>query len=208
MKQGERPIPLRSVLVLPRWLMLGGVLLSAACILFGVGCVVYGLGFAAGAGRWGWVLGGGLGGIGGGAGGLYGTLNDWHRRLPAPMVFGYLQRCEPSKFYRRAFWPSLFVLAVGLALVFSFGWLVGSGFVQAGFIVGFLAGSQEAVRRHLHRSATAVFALYADGVLDPLDAAAIDSARRTDARFDAAVRDYQRVMAVVQLPSPASDHVP
>ena len=60
-------------------------------------------------------------------------------------------------------------------------------------IVGFLG----ALNRHLHRQAAAVFAVYAEGALDPADARAIDAARAADPAFDAAVRDYLRINALV-----------
>ncbi|MEO6594513.1 MAG: hypothetical protein ABIP94_07155, partial [Planctomycetota bacterium] len=64
MKMNDKPIPLRSVVYLPRWLMLGGVALSTACIAAGIALIVVGLCTASG-GALGGYLGGAVGCIGG-----------------------------------------------------------------------------------------------------------------------------------------------
>lgn len=55
--------------------------------------------------------------------------------------------------------------------------------------IGFAAS----VRRHQHRQAIALFALYAEGVLDPEATRTIDEARAADPAFAAAVCDYLRI---------------
>lgn len=198
MKKNATPIPVRSVVCLPRWLMVGSVgtcgLLMAACF----GGVVYGIGWVEGPGRWGWI-GGCLGGAGGCAGGLYGTLCDWRRRLPAPALLAHLQHDEPSQFYRRVFWPALAAAALGLALLLGdaprWAW---QGLLHPGGMLALMSGGMECIRRHTTTRARALFALYADGALDAADMAAIDGARQQDAKFDAEVRAWQQVGARVQ----------
>jgi hypothetical protein len=189
-------IPVRSIVVLPRWLLLGGVGLSVACIAAGIGLAIYGFATASGGQLGGW-LGGAFGCIIGGAGALFGTLNDQRRRIPAPLLFVYLQRDQPAPFYK-LFWPSVALFAVGLATALLWGGqLAWRGGVQVGGIMAFIAGTMEAIRRHMHRQAVAVFTLYAEGVLAADDAAAIDDARTTDPKFDAAVKEHQRIVAAV-----------
>ncbi|HEX5054784.1 MAG TPA: hypothetical protein VFZ65_23610 [Planctomycetota bacterium] len=193
MKKNDKPIPLQSVVYLPRWLMLGGVALSGACIAGGIVLAIVGLCTASG-GALGGYLGGAVGCIVGGAGGLFGTLADWRRRLPATALFGYLKQDAPPPFYRRVFWPSLAVMLLGIALGLVWNHrAIWHGLVQTGAMLAFCSGTIEAVRRHGHRRARAVFSLYADGALDAADAAAIDDARAKDARFDAEVLEFQRV---------------
>ncbi len=191
MNNKAKPIPLRSVVCLPRWLMIAGVSLSGGLMLGCLGVVGYGALFVDGPGRWGWI-GGGLGGLVGCAGGLFGTLADWSRRLPAPALLAHLRHDAPSPFYRRVFWPALavFTLGLGLACLWN-SRVVWHGLVQTGGILAFASGTIEVVRRHTARQARAVFALYADGALAPDDAAAIDDARQQDPKFDAEVRAFQ-----------------
>ncbi|HEX6810583.1 MAG TPA: hypothetical protein VF384_03065 [Planctomycetota bacterium] len=197
MKKNEPPIPLRSVVCLPRWLMLGGVTLSVACMLAGVVLAVHGLATASG-GALGGRLGGAFGCLIGGAGALVGTLADWRRRAPAPLLFAQLQRDKPLPIYRM-FWPSLIAAIVGLVLYCIWGnWFVSYPIVLIGGIFAFIAGCQETIRRHSTREARAVFTLYADGMLDGDDAAAIDDARKKDAKFDAAVQEFRRVAAALR----------
>ena len=191
MNKNAAPIPVRSVVVMPRWLMLGGVALSIALGLGCIGLMVWGAVMRDDTGgRWG-LIGGGFGGLIGCAGALYGTLNDWRRRLPATFLFRYLQNDRPNPFYR-VFWPALaaFVLGLGLACIWN-SQVVWHGLVQTGGILAFCSGTIEVIRRHTKKQARALFALYADGALEPDDAAAIDDARRKDAGFDADVRAFQ-----------------
>ncbi len=199
MKSIEKPIPVRSVVGLPRWMMLSGVILGGACMVAGLGLTIYT--FTAtrttSPNSWyGGLLGGAVGCFGGGAGALFGTLADWRRRLPAAPLLYHLQNDRVLPFYRRVFWPALAVAVIATTIGCVFGhWRILQGFLQAGWMLTFMSGSMEAVRRHTTKQARAVFALYADGVLDPADAAAIDDARKKDPKFDAAVREFQRVAA-------------
>jgi len=194
MKKNDAPIPLRSIVCMPRWLMLGGVVLSGGCIAAGLGMVVYAIGWAEGAGAVGGSIGGAVGCIIGGAGGLFGTLNDWYRRLPATVYLQQVQHDEPHPMYRRAFWPALITLVVALtvALVFDI-WAACYGLIQLGAIMTFISGTIEVMRRHSTRRARAVFALYADGMLEEHDTQAIDDTREKNASFDADVRAYLHI---------------
>jgi hypothetical protein len=193
MNKNEKPIPVRSVVILPRWLMLAAV---ATCSVLMLGClalVVYGFACVDGPARWGYV-GGGLGGFLGCGGGLFGTLADWRRRLPATFLLAYVQNDQPMQFYRRVFRPALAatVLGLGLACIWNER-AIWHGLVQTGGMLAFMSGSMELIRRHTTKQARALFALYADGALDTADAAAIDDARAKDAKFDAEVRAFQEV---------------
>jgi hypothetical protein len=87
-------------------------------------------------------------------------------------------------------------LVLGLVLAgLGLGRVAWHGFVQTGAMVAFMAGVQEAIRRHVLLRARALFTLYAEGVLDPQDARALDDARARSAEFDRAVREHQRVNA-------------
>jgi hypothetical protein len=197
MKRNEAPIPVRSVVCLPRWLLVFGVATSGACLLGGLVLVAYALLAAppdAGGGWYGGWIGGGLGCVMGGAGGLFGTLADQRRRLAAPQLFALVQNDAPSPFYRRVFWPATGVAALSLVVGNATGeWRLVWGFLQTGGILAFVSGVTEAMRRHTVQQARALFALYADGVLAPDDAAAIEVARQRDPQFDAAVRGFQQV---------------
>lgn len=198
MKMREPPIPLRSVIGIPPWLMWIGTLVSGACMLGGLALIVYGLLTAHGARLGGWI-GGGIGALLGGAGGLFGTLRDWHLRMPAPIVFSFLAHDRPSPFYRRVFWPAVLVTALALAIGLAFGhWRWLQGFLQTGAILAIGSGSLEAARRHTAKQARTVFTLYADGLLDPAEAAAIDDARAKDPVFAKALADHQRIADAVR----------
>ena len=201
MKKGSVPIPLASVVVLPRAVMIGGVVLSAGCIVAGFVLLGYGIATASGAALGGY-LGGALGCIFGGAGGLFGTLCDWKRRVTAPLLFAYLQQDRPSLLFRRVFWPAVVLCAIGVVAGLTWGGpLAWHGGVQTGGMLAFMSGTTEAIRRHLHRLASAIFTLYAEGVLDPVDAAAIDDARAKNPDFDAAVRRHQElILRLAELP--------
>lgn len=194
MKKNENPIPLRSIVCMPRWLMVGGAVLSGGCIAAGLGMVVYAIGWAQGAGEVSGSIGGALGCIIGGAGGLFGTLRDWYRRLPATVYLHQVQNDEPHPIYRRAFWPAVVVLVLALSVAATFDlWRACYGLIQLGAIMSFISGTIEAMRRHSTRRARAVFALYADGMLERRDTEAIDDTRSKDARFDADVRAYLHI---------------
>ena len=191
MKKNEKPIPVRSVVCLPRWLMLSGVVLCCALGLGCLGLMVWGavMDDETG-GRWG-LIAGGFGGLIGCAGGLYGTLNDWRRRVPATLLLRHLQNDRPYPFYRQMFWPALAAFVLGLGLLGFCERFVWQPLLQGGGILAFLSGVMEASRRHTTKQARALFALYADSALSPEDGAAIDDARRKDAKFDAEVRAFQ-----------------
>ena len=195
----EPPIPLRSVSSISPAMRMFGIVVSSLCMAGGVALVVYAVVMAPTDRRIGWYggwLGGAFGCLIGGLGGLLGTLADSRRRMPAPILFAQLRHDQPTLFYRRVFWPCLALTAVCLVVGALFGhWHLLQGFLQTSAILAFTAGCQEASRRHSTRLARSVFALYADGVLDPADAAAIDDARAKDPKFDAAVREYQQLAA-------------
>jgi hypothetical protein len=196
MRTNEPPIPVRSVVGLPRWFM---VTVVAVCAVLAIGClalVVWGVFFVDGPfwrARGGWV-GGGLGGLVGCAGGLCGTLADWRRRIPAPPLLRHVQHDAPLPFYRRAFRPALALFALGV--VAGSVWperAIWQGVVHPAGMIVFLAGTLELVRRHTTKQARVLFALYADGALTAEDRAAIDDARAKDPAFDAEVRAWQRI---------------
>lgn len=199
MKRQEKPIPVRSVIGLPRWMMLAGVALGGGCMLAGVGLLVYMVAATPTTNPRGWyggLIGGAVGCLGGGAGALFGTLADWRRRMPAAALLHHVQNDRVLPFYRRVFWPALAIALVATAIGCIFGhWRILHGFLQTGWMLAVMSGSMEAARRHTTKQARAVFALYADGVLEPADAAAIDDARSKDPKFDAAVREFQQVAA-------------
>ena len=194
MKKNEPPIPVRSVVCLPRWLVRASVALCGTLLLGCLGCVAYGIGWVdEPARRWG-AIGGGLGGAIGCLGGLFGTLRDWRRRLPAPALLRHLRYDTPLQFYERVFRPALaaFVLGLGLGCVWDHR-AIWHGLVQVGGMLAFVSGSMELIRRHTTTQARALFALYADGLLAADDAAAIDDARRKDPEFAADVRAFQKL---------------
>lgn len=194
MRRDEPPIPLRSIVCLPRWLMLAGAAISVAAMLFGVAAIGYGILRAANDAGVGGAIGGGIGCLIGGAGGLFGTLRDWNRRLPATAFLLQVRNDVPHPFYRRVFRLAVAALAVGvLAGILWNHRAIWQGVVQTSGILAFISGTLEATRRHSVRQARAVFALYADGLLDAADTAAIDDARAKDPRFDADLRRYLEV---------------
>jgi hypothetical protein len=199
MKKNEPPIPVRSVVILPRPLMWISVGVCSALALGCVGLIVWGLVFAEGRdARWG-AAGGGLGGLIGCAGGLFGTLRDWHRRLPATQLLRHVRHDAPLPFYRRAFWPALALFVAGVAA--GCVWherAIWQGVVQPAGMIAFLSGGMELIRRHTTRQARTLFVLYVDGTLAAEDRAAIDDARAKDPAFDAEVHAWQRVGEQVQ----------
>jgi hypothetical protein len=194
MKANEQPIPLRSIIILPRWMMIGGVVISGACMLAGLVMIVYAIGWEEPGQLAGWI-GGAVGCVLGGGGGLFGTLCDQKRRLPATVYLRYINNDKVAPMYRKVFWPALVVLCIGL-IIGCFVWsspVIWHGMVQTSGILTFISGSIEVMRRHTTRQARAVFALYADGALEPEDTAAIDDAREKDEEFDADVVTYLEI---------------
>lgn len=191
MNKVSAPIPLSSVVVLPRWLLVVGVITSALCVAAGFALLGYGIAVASGP-RLGGYVGAALGCILGGGGALFGVLRDWTRRIPANVLLHYLRQDRPLPFYRKVFVPASILCALGVVAGLVWGGpAIWHGMVQTGGLLAFLSGVQELGRRHLHRVATAIFTLYAEGALDPRDVVAIEDARRKDADFDLAVRSHQ-----------------
>ena len=191
MNPNEQPIPLRTIVALPRWMMLSGVALGVTSISVGVGLMVYAIGWVEGRGAFGGALGGAAGCLAGGAGALFGTLTDWRRRLPATVYLQHVQHDAPAPMYRRVFWPASIALAALVVVAAAFGlWLPLYVPMQTAGILAFCAGSIEGARRNTARRARAVFALYADGLLDEGDTHAVDDTRAKDPDFDAEVRAY------------------
>jgi hypothetical protein len=199
MKKNEPPIPVRSVVCLPRWLLVSAVALCSVLALGCIALIVWGAVMVDDTGgRW-RLNGGGLGGLIGCAGGLFGTLCDWRRRLPAPPLLQHLQHDTPLPFYRRVFWPALGVFLLGIVLGCIWNErAIWHGIVQTGGMLAFLSGVMEAVRRHTTQQARALFALYADGALAPSDAAAIDDAIAKDPKFAEELRAYQAISEQVR----------
>ena len=203
MKKPEIPIPLRSVVGLPPWLMWTGVVVSGLCMLGGLVMIVQGIVTGVTAtevydatvrGRTAGAIGGGIGCLIGGAGGMFGTLRSWSNRIPANWLLPLVREDHTNPLYRRVFWPALAVFVLSLAIGVAFGpwgWLW--GFLQTSGILLCISGCIEAGRRHTVRQARTVFALYADGQLDADDTAAIDDARAKVEGFDADLQDYLRV---------------
>jgi len=194
MKRNEQPIPLRSIIILPRWMMIGGVGLASALMLAGVAMLVYAIGWCEGGELVG-MIGSAFGCVVGGAGALWGTLRDWTRRLPATVYLRHLNNDQISPMYRKVFWPALTVFVLGLFTA-CFLWnsrVIWQGVLQTSGILLFISGSIEAMRRHTVQQARAVFALYADGALGPEDTAAIDDARAKDSKFEDDVKAYLQI---------------
>ncbi|MCA8974767.1 MAG: hypothetical protein KDC98_08595, partial [Planctomycetes bacterium] len=95
MKRDAKPIPLQSIVCLPRWLMVLGVAISGAGMLAGVGFLVFAIGWAEGRNEVGGAIGAAVGCLFGGGGGLFGTLGDWRRRLPATVYLPMLKNDTP-----------------------------------------------------------------------------------------------------------------
>jgi hypothetical protein len=125
---------------------------------------------------------------------IYARRSDRRPRVPAPFVFAHVRKRPPLPVRAIA---ALFV-AVVLGVWFASGWeaALRLGVSGAGILCGmwFFA---VLYRRQMHRQATTIFTLYADGLLDAAATAAIDDARRKDPVFDAAVREHQRLCAEV-----------
>lgn len=205
MNPNERPIPVRSVVCLPRWLWWSGLLVGSVCLLGGVAMLVYAVAGGppdTGAEWYGAWFGGAGGCLAGGAASLFGVIADLRRHRPATDLFELVQHDGPLPFYRRVFWPALAVAALAAAVGIVTGtWAWVQGLVLSGGMLALIAGIMEVVRRHTTRQAKMLFALYADGLLGGEDTAAIDAARARQPKFDAAVRAYQAVAARLQAPA-------
>jgi hypothetical protein len=184
-------IPLRSVTLMPRWAYVATAAFCWVTIAAGVALVVWGA-LGADSGRIGGAIGGGLGCVIGGLGALYGTRRDWRRRPNPLLLLRHLQGRSIVPLAKAWMWAGVLMTAAGLAL-----WLAGSPGARPplsmGLIwiwVGFVL---RAMHAHLLRRARAVFTLYAEGLLAPEEAAAIDDARAKDPDFDRRVREFQQL---------------
>lgn len=124
-------------------------------------------------------------------------------RIRPQHLFRYVQqpmpRAAPARGQRLRLATNVAIVAIAILLALVAGPVLGFGpgaiattavnvvvlFVTLGFIA--------AVRRHQHRQAIALFALYAEGVLDAEATRTIDEARTADPAFAAAVSDYLRI---------------
>jgi len=134
--------------------------------------------------------------LGAGTTGLLRSMRRWTRGLTAPQLLVHLQN-EKSLVTYRIFMPiALTLLAIGL--VSSLLWTVRpSSLVMTGTMFCCLWGGLEWFRRSARRRARILFTLYADGALEPEEAAAIDAERRHSPSFDAAVLSFQRWNAAI-----------
>lgn len=122
------------------------------------------------------------------------------RRVHAPGLFAFLVdelRTRRISRVARVLFPAFLLFGVGAVVLGNVRVGVVGGFVNC-FVVAMAAATETVIRRCLRQQAKAIFTLYAEGVLAPGDAAAIDDARAKDPRFDAAVREHQRVVAMVE----------
>jgi hypothetical protein len=122
------------------------------------------------------------------------TRSDRRPRATAPLLWKHLQPRPPLPIGRFVVMFLLVVAVLGL----TSGWELALrvGVPSAGILAGALAYAT-LYQRQMHRQATVLFALYADGVLDAAATAAIDDARQKDPAFDTAVREHQRVCSLV-----------
>lgn len=120
--------------------------------------------------------------------------SDRRPRATAPLVFAHLQTPRPLPVRN---WIAAFLLLVlGIYGVAGPESALRTGVPLLGMLLGALFYVVH-YRRLMHRQATAVFTLYVDGLLEPEPTAAIDDARAKDPAFDAAVREHQRLCALV-----------
>jgi hypothetical protein len=201
MKQDTLPIPLdHVVLMLPRWLHRACVVTAALSLTIAVVMACCGSAwfgelaprdrtvgtavlFADGLALFGVVAG----------------VRWVGRRVRANGLFEFLTGGPRTRQLARAatvLVPCFAVFGVGALLAGHVRLAVVGGFVNAAVFAG-MAGFEAVIRHCLRRQAMAIFTLYAEGQLAAGDAAAIDDARSKDARFDAAVHEYQRVVAMV-----------
>jgi hypothetical protein len=122
------------------------------------------------------------------------SRSDRRPRVTAPQLWKHLQPRSPLP--TRTFAVAFVMVVLATGLVGGWELALRIGLPGSGMLAGLLA-SVVLYRRQMHRQATVMFALYADGVLDAAATAAIDDARAKDPAFDAAVREHQRVCALV-----------
>jgi hypothetical protein len=191
MSDQDRYIPLRSVTLMPRWAYVTTAAVCWLAIAAGVALVIWGA-LGADPGRIGGGIGGGLGCMIGGLGALYGTRRDWLRRPDPLMLLRHLQGSSIVPQAKVWMWAGVVLAAVGLAF-----WLAGAPGARTPLFMGlvwiWVGIVLRAMHAHLLRRARAVFTLYAEGLLAPEEAAAIDDARARDEGFDRRVREFQQL---------------
>ena len=194
----QKYLSIASVTVMPRAVYVLASSLAWLTIVAGAILCLW-ASFGADTGRivGGW--GGGLGCALGGLGALYGTKKDWQRRPNPVLLLHHLQGRSIVPMARIWFWNALLVLVIGLVLMLCGQpkalWLSP---VFMGSIWMVCAAFLRAMHAHLLRRARAVFTLYAEGVLEPADAVAIDDARAKNPDFDRAVREHQKINAALR----------
>ena len=134
--------------------------------------------------------------IGAGAVGLWRLMRRWTRGLTAPQLLLHLQNERPLLVYRIFMPVSLAMLAVGIWLSLAHP-ARPSSLVMTGTMFSCGWGVLEWFRRSARRRARILFTLYAEGVLEPAETAAVDAERRQSPAFDAAVRSFQQWNAAV-----------
>jgi hypothetical protein len=134
--------------------------------------------------------------VGAGAVGLRRLMQRWTRGLTAPQLLLHLQNERPLLVYRIFMPVSLAMLAIGIWLTLASPGRP-SSLLMTGTMFGCLWGGLEWFRRSARRRARILFTLYAEGVLEPAEAAAVDAERRQSPAFDAAVRSFQQWNAAV-----------
>ena len=125
---------------------------------------------------------------------LLAARSDRKPSVPAPLLWKHVQPRPPLPMGWFVMVFALVVVVIGMAS----GWerALRVGVPGTGILAGALAYAAF-YQRQMHRQATVLFALYADGVLDAETTAAIDDARQKDPAFDTAVREHQRVCSLV-----------
>jgi hypothetical protein len=199
MKADAVPIPLTSIPLFPRWLASVAVALGTLGVLLAIGTVA-----AIAAGWVGVPRGEQLAGmlVTLGASLLSFVLAWWLRRacVRAKSLFAHVQRGSPRPVFLVLLMLAGCFLLASLAAGAWWGWgeRQMAMLVVDAAVVAATASGLEAVRRRLHQQAVAVFAVYAEGALDPADARAIDAERASDPAFDQALREYVRINALVR----------
>jgi hypothetical protein len=194
MKAGEPLIPLTGVRLVPRGAVRALFWVGLAFALQAAGVVVYGVaagklertlsqaGASAFVAAYAWIT------------AAVATRGDRRARATAPLVFAHVRPRPPLPV--RPVAAAVALALAGVGLLWGAEAALRTGVPTAG-ILGGVWLYVVMYRLHMHRQATAVFALYADGMLDAAATAAIDDARRKDPEFDAAVTEHQRICAQV-----------
>lgn len=202
MKTDQKPIPLASVVMFPPWFRTFTIGIGTAGVLMAIVTVIA---VATGAVEppQGERLAGMLVTLGAS---LFAFFLAWalpRARIRPQNLFLHIRKRAPASRPPSRARGLLILFAIAALVVGTAGTCYGWGSRQMAMTVVnslllvAIVGSLGAVTRHLHRQAIAVFAVYAEGSLDPADAHAIDAARAADPAFDAAVRDYLRINALV-----------